>query len=48
MGSEMCIRDRFDPFPPAMRERYPVFRLSYEWQFMSGRSGAEAVRTGAP
>jgi protein TonB len=38
----------FDPFPPAMRERYPVFRLSYEWQFMSGRSGAEAVRTGAP
>lgn len=38
----------FDPFPPAMRERYPVFRLSYEWQFMTGRPGAEAVRTGAP
>jgi protein TonB len=38
----------FDPFPPAMRERYPVFRLSYEWQFMSGRPGAGTVRTGAP
>lgn len=38
----------FDPFPPAMRERYPVFRLSYEWQFMSGRQGAGTVRTGAP
>jgi protein TonB len=38
----------FDPFPPAMRERYPVFRLSYEWQFMSGRQGAGTIRTGAP
>jgi len=38
----------FDPFPPAMRERYPVFRLSYEWQFMSARQGAGTARTGAP
>lgn len=38
----------FDPFPPAMRERYPVLRFAYEWQFMSGRSDAQAVRSGAP
>lgn len=38
----------FDPFPPAMRERYPVLRFAYEWQFMSGRPGAGTARTGAP
>jgi protein TonB len=38
----------FDPFPPARRERYPVLRFAYEWQFMSGRSDAQAVRSGAP
>jgi protein TonB len=38
----------FDPFPPAMRERYPVLRFAYEWQFMSGRPGAGSVGTGAP
>ena len=32
----------FDPFPPAMRERYPVLRFAYEWQFMRGRPGAGA------
>jgi protein TonB len=38
----------FDPFPPAMRDRYPVFRLSYEWQFMAGRPGTAAPGAGAP
>ena len=38
----------FDPFPTAMRERYPVFRLSYEWQFMASRPGATAPASGAP
>jgi protein TonB len=38
----------FDPFPPAMRERYPVFRLSYEWQFMASRSAAGAAEPGTP
>jgi protein TonB len=27
----------FDPFPPAMRERYPLLRFAYEWQFLQGR-----------
>ena len=29
----------FDPFPPAMRERYPMLRFAYEWQFLKGRMG---------
>jgi len=29
----------FDPFPPAMRERYPILRFAYEWQFLKGRMG---------
>jgi len=29
----------FDPFPPAMRERYPMLRFAYEWQFLKGRLG---------
>lgn len=27
----------FDPFPTAMRERYPFLRFAYEWQFLNGR-----------
>jgi len=38
----------FDPFPPAMRERYPVLRFAYEWQFMTGRASGGAYRPGAP
>ena len=36
----------FDPFPPAMRERYPVLRFAYEWQFLraAGSATAPAVR----
>jgi protein TonB len=33
----------FDPFPPAIRDRYPVLRFAYEWQFLDGRLGAGAV-----
>jgi protein TonB len=33
----------FDPFPPAMRERYPMLRFAYEWQFIKGRLGDGAV-----
>jgi protein TonB len=38
----------FDPFPRAMRERYPVLRFAYEWQFMNGRLGNGAVFSDAP
>jgi periplasmic protein TonB len=38
----------FDPFPPAMRERYPVLRFAYEWQFLKGRLGDGSVYTGTP
>jgi periplasmic protein TonB len=38
----------FDPFPPAMRERYPVLRFAYEWQFLDGRLGDGAVTSAAP
>lgn len=38
----------FDPFPAAMRERYPVLRFAYEWQFLNGRLGSGAVFSGAP
>jgi periplasmic protein TonB len=27
----------FDPFPTAVRERYPVLRFAYEWQFLNGQ-----------
>lgn len=33
----------FDPFPRTMRERYPVLRFAYEWQFLQGRLGDGAV-----
>jgi protein TonB len=38
----------FDPFPPAMRTRYPLLRFAYEWQFQAGRSGAGAVSAPQP
>lgn len=38
----------FDPFPPAMRERYPVLRFAYEWQFLKGRLGEGSVYSDTP
>jgi len=38
----------FDPFPPAMRERYPVLRFAYEWQFMTGRASVGTPSADAP
>jgi len=38
----------FDPFPPAVRSRYPVLRFAYEWQFQSGRAAAGAVSVAQP
>ena len=38
----------FDPFPPAMRERYPVLRFAYEWQFLNGRLGDGTVWSSTP
>jgi protein TonB len=38
----------FDPFPPTMRERYPVLRFAYEWQFIGGRLGDGSVWPGPP
>lgn len=38
----------FDPFPPAMRERYPVLRFAYEWQFMTGRASVGTPSPDAP
>lgn len=38
----------FDPFPPAMRERYPVLRFAYEWQFLEGRLGDSSVWPATP
>jgi len=36
----------FDPFPPAVRDRYPLLRFAYEWQFLQGQLGGGAVWTG--
>ena len=33
----------FDPFPTALRERYPVLRFAYEWQFLNGRLGGDGT-----
>lgn len=33
----------FDPFPTAMRAKYPVLRFAYEWQFLNGRLGDSTV-----
>lgn len=38
----------FDPFPPAMRERYPLLRFAYEWQFLKGHLGEGAVLSPSP
>jgi protein TonB len=39
----------FDPFPTALRERYPVLRFAYEWQFLNGRLGGDGtIYTTAP
>jgi protein TonB len=38
----------FDPFPPAMRERYPLLRFAYEWQFLEGRLGDGSVLAPQP
>jgi protein TonB len=39
----------FDPFPTAMRERYPFLRFAYEWQFLNGRlAGDGSVFTTGP
>jgi TonB family protein len=35
----------FDPFPPAVRDRYPLLRFAYEWQFLQGQLGGGAVWT---
>jgi protein TonB len=31
----------FDPFPSQMRDRYPLLRFAYEWQFLDGRLGGD-------
>ena len=39
----------FEPFPSALRERYPVLRFAYEWQFINGQLGrAGAVFSSGP
>jgi len=38
----------FDPFPPTMRERYPMLRFAYEWQFLKSRPGDGSVLAPAP
>jgi protein TonB len=39
----------FEPFPSALRERYPVLRFAYEWQFSNGQlGGAGAVFSPGP
>ena len=42
------IASPFDPFPPAMRERYPLLRFAYEWQFLNGRLSEGAVLAPSP
>ena len=39
----------FDPCPTAVRERYPMLRFAYEWQFLNGRlAGDGSVFTTGP
>jgi len=33
----------FEPFPSALRERFPVLRFAYEWQFIDGQLGADGA-----
>jgi protein TonB len=39
----VAVAAPFDPFPTAMRERYPVLRFAYEWQFLNGRLGSNGA-----
>lgn len=38
----------FEPFPPAVRTRYPVLRFAYEWQFQSGRAAPGSLSVTPP
>ena len=39
----------FEPFPSALRERFPVLRFAYEWQFINGQLwGDGAVFSSGP
>lgn len=33
----------FEPFSGALRERYPVLRFAYEWQFINGQLGGDGA-----
>jgi periplasmic protein TonB len=33
----------FEPFPGALRERFPVLRFAYEWQFIDGHLGGDGA-----
>ena len=33
----------FEPFPGALRERFPVLRFAYEWQFINGQLGGDGT-----
>jgi protein TonB len=33
----------FEPFPSALRERFPVLRFAYEWQFINGQLGGDGT-----
>jgi periplasmic protein TonB len=33
----------FEPFPSALRDRHPVLRFAYEWQFLDGRLGGDGA-----
>ena len=33
----------FEPFPGALRERFPVLRFAYEWQFINGQLGGDGA-----
>ena len=33
----------FEPFPSALRERFPVLRFAYEWQFINGQLGGDGA-----
>lgn len=38
----------FEPFPPAVRTRYPVLRFAYEWRFQSGRAASGTLSVTQP
>ncbi len=33
----------FEPFPSALRERFPMLRFAYEWQFSNGQLGGDGA-----